>query len=79
MADFDSKGWIDHTKGVHLALSRFKQRVHVRKYCVSLSLEYVAYSVSKIGVSRLTELLVETLGRDPTKSGILINTVHTVT
>ena len=31
--------------------------------------------MSKIGVSRLTELLVGTLGKDPSKAGILINSV----
>ena len=31
--------------------------------------------MSKIGVNRLTELLVDTLGKDPSKSGTLINSV----
>ena len=34
-----------------------------------------AYKVSKIGVCRLTELLVESIGRDPSKPGMLINSV----
>ena len=36
---------------------------------------YAAYAVSKIGVSRLTELQQQTIGSDPSKPGILINSV----
>ena len=42
--------------------------------CV-IGAEYGTYTVSKAGVSRLTELLVDTIGKDPAKPGILINSV----
>lgn len=40
--------------------------------------DYGAYKVSKVGVCRLTELLVETIGKDPSKPGLLINMVSTI-
>ncbi len=42
-------------------------------YC--LITDYSAYSVSKIGVNRLTELLAEKVTRDASPPRVLINTV----
>ncbi len=44
-------------------------------YLIFSNADYGAYSVSKIGVNRLTELFAEKITADANQPGVLINTV----
>ena len=39
--------------------------------------DYTTYNVSKIGLNRLTELQAKAFASDPTRPGILVNSVST--
>ena len=58
--------------------------VVIERLLIYLKLSYVfvtevpgftAYIVSKVGIFRLTELFHQTIGRDPSKPGMLVNSV----
>ena len=40
--------------------------------------DYTAYNVSKIGLNRLTELQAKRFSNDPSRPGILVNSVRTI-
>ena len=78
MEDYKTKGWTDPSDGECMPqCKRCRRMLHVHACVCFLSQDYATYRVSKMGVCRLTELQAETIGKDPARPGILINSVST--
>ncbi len=60
----------------HLSMEVSPLYNYILYHIVSSRAEHGAYSVSKIGVNRLTELLAEKITTDANPPGVLINAVN---